>query len=250
MKTRIFVSLLAVGVLLSGLPTRAQDAQSILSRVAAAYKNAKSYEAQTTITETRQMGGQQQKRTTTRTTRFKAPNKMVTIVQGSENMQIYSDGKTMYLYSPKEKQFMKMPAPTSFNQPGSGAMGAGDPSQLGAQLRAILGANAKKLADRNVGGKPMFVLQSTQSGQSQDGKSSFKMTATAYIDKATYLVRQIVLDGTQTQGNQKLAQTVTVSFTSQKINPSLPDSLFVFKPPAGARERQMQAPPGPPGAPR
>ncbi len=250
MRTSFFVSLLAGVMLLAGAPGYAQDVQTILNRVAAAYKNAKSYQAQTTITETRQVGGQQQKRSSTISTRFKAPNKVVTIVQGSDNLHVYSDGKTMYIYSPKEKQYMKMPAPASMAQPGASPVGAGDPSQIGAQLQMIFGADAKKLSDRNVDGRPMHVLQSTRTEQSEDGKSGFKVTATAYVDKATFMLRQLTLDATQSQGTQKMTQTIVVSFASQQINPNLPDSVFVFKPPAGATERQMPAPPSGPPAPR
>jgi outer membrane lipoprotein-sorting protein len=167
MRTKFFTCLLAAGVLLASLPGSAQDVQTILSKVAAVYKNAKSYEAQASLTETRQIGGQQQKRTSTISTKYKAPNKLATIIQGSDSMQVYSDGKTMYLYSPKNKQYMKMPAPVSFaQQPGMSGIGSGDPSQIGAQLQAIFGMDGKKLADRNVGGNPVFVLQSSRSGQS------------------------------------------------------------------------------------
>lgn len=248
MRSKFLVCLLAAGVLMAGAASYAQDVQTVLKKVAAAYKNAKSYQAQAVVTETRQMGGQQQKRSSTIHTKFKAPNKMVTVVQGSDNLQIYSDGKTMYIYSPKDKQYMKMPAPTSLAQGATNPMAAGDPSQIGAQLQMMFGADAKKLPDRSLGGRPMLVIQSNRSGQSQDGKSKFAMTATAFIDKATYMLRQLVLDATQTQGNQKMVQKITVSFASQQINPNLPDSLFVFKPPAGATLRQMPTPG--PSAPR
>ncbi|MEJ5250498.1 MAG: outer membrane lipoprotein carrier protein LolA [Chthonomonadetes bacterium] len=251
MRTRFFAGVLAGAVLLASAPGYAQDVQSILSKVTAAYRSAKSYQAQVSITETRQMGGQQQKQSTTLTTKYKAPNKMVTIVQGRESMQVYSDGKTMYIYLPKEKQYMKAPAPASLAQQGGvGAAGAGDPSQIGAQLQTMFATGAKKLADQTVGGKPMFVLQSSRSGQSQDGKISFKMTATAFIDKASYLLRQLTLSSVQSQGTQNLTQTITISFASQQINPNLPDSVFVFKPPAGAKEQQMPASPSGPPAPR
>lgn len=250
MRPKFFTCLLAAGLLFASLPGSAQDVQTILSKVTAAYKSAKSYQAQASVTETRQIGGQQQKRSSTISTKYKAPNKMVTIVQGSDNVQMYSDGKTMYIYSPKTKEYMKMPAPASFAQPGGmGAVSSGDPSQIGAQLQAIFGQGGKKLPDRTVGGKPVFVLQSTRSGQSDDGKSSFRMTATAFIDKATYMLRQLSLEAIQSQGTQKAVQTISVTFASQQINPNLPDSVFAFRPPAGAKERQMQAPPGGP-APR
>ncbi|GIV19195.1 MAG: hypothetical protein KatS3mg023_0946 [Armatimonadota bacterium] len=250
MRTKFFACLLAASVVFASLPGSAQDVQSILSKVADVYKNAKSYQAQASLTETRQMGGQQQKRTSTISTKYKAPNKVVTIVRGSDNRQMYSDGKTMYIYSPKDKEYMKMPAPVSFAQmAGMSGVGSGDPSQIGAQLQAIFANGGKKLPDRNIGGKPVFVLQSTRSGQSQDGKSSFNMKATAFIDKATYMLRQLTLEATQSQGAQKAAQVIQVTFASQQINPNLPDSVFAFKPPAGAKERQIKPPPGAP-APR
>ncbi|MCL6474727.1 MAG: DUF2092 domain-containing protein [Firmicutes bacterium] len=254
MRTKFFTCLLAAGALLASVPTSAQDVQTILSKVAAVYQNAKSYQAQASLTETRQMGGQRQKRTSTISTKYKAPNKIVTIVQGSDSLQVYSDGKTMYLYSPKDKEYMKMPAPASFaQQAGMSGIGSGDPSQIGAQLQAIFGMDGKKLPDRNVGGKPVFVLQSTRSGQSQDGTSSFSVKATAFIDKATYTLRQITLEASQSQGTQKVAQTINFTVLSQQINPNLPDSVFAFRPPAGAKERKAQEMPGRtggPGAPR
>jgi outer membrane lipoprotein-sorting protein len=251
MRRKFFTCLLAAGVLLASLPGSAQDVQTILSKVAAVYKNAKSYQAQASLTETRQIGGQQQKRTSTISTKYKAPNKLATIIQGSDSMQVYSDGKTMYLYSPKNKQYMKMPAPVSFaQQPGMSGIGSADPSQIGAQLQAIFGNGGKKLPDRNIAGKPVFVLQSTRSGQSQDGKTSFNMKATAFIDKATYTLRQITLEASQSQGTQNVAQTINFTVLSQKINPNLPDSVFAFKPPAGAKEIKAGEMPGAPAMPR
>jgi outer membrane lipoprotein-sorting protein len=70
------------------------------------------------------------------------------------------------------------------------------------------------------------------------------MTATALIDKATHLVRQIIITGTRSMGSEKISQNITITFASQQINPSLPDSVFAFRPPAGAKERK---PPGPGG---
>ncbi|MGQ9488680.1 MAG: LolA family protein [Armatimonadota bacterium] len=247
MRTRFFAGVLAGAILLAGTTAHAQDVQTILNKVTAAYKNAKSYQAQVSISQTMKMGSQQRKLSTTISTKYKAPNKVATIIQGPQSLQVYSDGKTMYVYSPTEKEYMKMPAPASLAQLGGmGAIGGGAPSDLGAQLQTIFGANAKKLPDRNVGGKPAFVIQTSQSGKSPDGKASFRMTtATVLIDKATYILRQLVLNSTQSQGEQKMEQTVTISFTSQQINPNLPDSVFTFKPPAGAKERQMQGtPPG------
>jgi outer membrane lipoprotein-sorting protein len=146
---------------------------------------------------------------------------------------------------------MKMPAPVSFaQQPGMSGIGSGDPSQIGAQLQAIFGMDGKKLADRNVGGNPVFVLQSSRSGQSPDGKGSFSMKATALIDKETYVLRQITLEASQSQGNQKVAQTINFTVLSQKINPNLPDSVFAFKPPAGAKEIKAGEMPGAPAMPR
>lgn len=246
MKTRFFTGVLVGAILLAGTTGYAQDVQTILNKVTAAYKNAKSYQAQASIIQTMKMGNQQRKQSSTISTKYKAPNKVATVIQGAQSLQVYSDGKTLYVYSPKEKEYMKMPAPASLAQPGGmGAIGGGAPSELGAQLQAIFGANAKKLPDRNVGGKPAFVIQTSQSGKSPDGKASFQMTATAFIDKATYMLRQLVLNSIQSQGEQKMVQTVTISFTLQKINLNLPDTVFTFRPPAGAKERQMQGtPPG------
>jgi len=249
MRTRFCAWLVAGMVLWAIVPGHAQDVQTILNKVAAAYKNAKSFDARITMTQTLKEGSRKQQSTSTITTKFKAPNKVVTIIEGDQRLHVYSDGKTMYIYSPKQKEYMKQPAPASFVQ-GSG-IGAGDPSQIGVQLQALFAANAKKLADRSVGGKPAFVIQSTQSGQSPDGKGSFKMTATALIDKASYMVRQIVIDGYESMGTRTAVNNLTITFASQQINPSLPDSVFAFKPPAGAKERPMQAmPPGGPPAPR
>jgi outer membrane lipoprotein-sorting protein len=251
MRLKFFTCLLAAGALLASVPTFAQDVQTILSKVAAVYQNAKSYQAQASLTETRQMGGQQQKSTSTISTKYKAPNKLVTIVQGRESMQVYSDGKTMYLYFPEKKQYMKRSAPVSLaQQPGMSGIGSADPSQIGPQLQAIFGMDGKKLPDRNVGGKPVFVLQSTRSGQTPDGKGAFSMKATAFIDKATYMLRQITLEASQSQGAQKVAQIINFTVLSQQINPKLPDSVFTFKPPSGAKEIKAEGMPGTPGMPR
>lgn len=249
MRTRFFTGVLAGAILLAGTTGYAQDVQTILNKVTTAYKNVKSYQAQASISQTMKRGNQQSQQSITFSTKYKAPNKVATVIQGDQSLQVYSDGKTLYVYLPKKKEYTKMPAPASLAQPGGmGAIGSGDPSQLGTQLQAIFSTNAKKLPDRNVGGKPAFVIQASQSGKSPDGKAIFQMTATAFIDKATHMLRQLVLNSTQSKGTQKIAQTTTIRFTSQKINPNLPDTVFTFRPPAGAKERQMQSAPGaPPG---
>ncbi|MER3474452.1 MAG: hypothetical protein C4335_10565 [Armatimonadota bacterium] len=248
MRARFVTCVLAGAVLLASAPGHAQDAQAILNKVASAYKNAKTYQAQASINQTIQVGNQQQRQSGTIITKYKAPNKLVTIVQGmQQNLHIYSDGKTLYIYSPKENQYMKGAAPASFaQQQGIGAVGGGDPTQIGLQLQSMFGTGAKKLPDRKVGGKPAFVIQSSKSGSSPDGQGTFQMTATALIDKASYLLKQLTLNGTRTSGTQKVVQNVTIVFASQQINPNLPDSAFVFKPPAGAKELQRQGAPGAP----
>lgn len=243
MKAKLLASLFASGLLLVSLPAFCQDVETILQRVTNTYQGLKSYQAQTTIVETRETGGQQQRRSTTVTTRYKAPNKVVTVVQGAESLHIYSDGKNMHIYSPKDKEYVKMPAPASLAQTaGMSGLAVGDPAQIGTQLRTIFGNAGKKLADRTVGGKPAFVLQAVQSPQSPNEAGGPRLTATALIDKATYMVRQLSLEIAQGQGNQRVRQSIVITFNSQQINPSLSDSIFVFRPPAGAKERQMPPP--------
>lgn len=250
MKSKFLASLFAAGLLFASLPALCQDVETILQRVTNTYQGLKSYQAQTTIVETRQAGGQRQSRSTTVTTRYKAPNKVVTVVQGAESVHIYSDGKNMYLYSPKDKEYVKMPAPASLAQTaGMSGLAVGDPAQIGNQLRSIFGNAGKKLADRTIGGKPAFVLQAVQSPQSPNGAGEPRLTATALIDKATYMVRQLSLEIARGQGNQRVQQSIIITFNSQQINPSLSDSIFVFRPPAGAKERQMPPPQQGGGAP-
>lgn len=251
MKTWLVACVVAASFLVGSLPGSAQNVQEILDKVEQAYANAKSFQMQATVEISRQQGQQTQRQTVTVSNRFKAPNKMVLIAKGDEDTQIYSDGKTLYIYSPKRKEYIKQAAPVSLDQ-GLGMPGAGSPKQLSTQLKMMFSANAKLLKESQVAGRPVLVLQAAQSGpmpgqQPGQQQGSFSQTVTASIDKANYTLRRLVMTVTASQGGQKFTQNITMNIQSQQINPSIPDSAFVFKPPAGAQEKTMPMPPG--GAP-
>ena len=206
--------------LLACSQAQAQTAQQIIDRVTAAYKNAKTYQAnmaintnagpQGSMTMNMDIKSQQNQKYAIRMSA--TGTGQAAQMAGMLNMQMVDNGKTAYTYMPMMGGYTKKPHVAN-----AGALN-GMPSSPAAFFKG--GGNYKLLAPTRVNGVPVYTVQMSNP---RGG------TATLYVDKATYHLKQIKAMGQN-------GQPVTVNVTNERLNAPLPANAFVFTPPPGAKE--------------
>jgi outer membrane lipoprotein-sorting protein len=86
-----------------------QDAKAFLKQVQQKYRNAKSWEISIDITAELNFGGNSQKQQSSSTIAMQRPNRVAAKVGASgfsPAREVYSDGKTVFVYVPSAKQYM------------------------------------------------------------------------------------------------------------------------------------------------
>lgn len=186
------------------------------------------------------------------------PNKLAAKINMSgtstQSQELYSDGKTMYVYMPAQKQYVKQPSPPNILE-NRGRVG--DPvsmvmSMLGGNFASNPNMQFKLIKSANVGGKETHVVEMTQKKADPNGK----MRALLYVGKADSLIHKAEFEQATKmpaqQGQQPVESKIKASGTLKYIslNKAIPASRFMWKPPAGVKEMQMggggMAPPSPP----
>lgn len=141
------------------------------------------------------------------------------------NSQVVDDGKTMTIYSPTSKTYVKRPS-----------RGGVSPA---ASFRDISGiaknANLTLAPPETIAGKPVFVIIATPKNAPKS-----RSKTTIYIDQATYHPRQMKVESMSPgpNGQQPEASTIVVQIQDEKYNEPIPDSVFRFTPPPGSKEMQ------------
>ncbi|MFN7162541.1 MAG: LolA family protein, partial [Fimbriimonadales bacterium] len=95
-----------------------QDAKAFLKQVQQKYRNAKSWEMQVDITVETSFGGNMNRQQVRSTVAMQRPNRLAAKLGASmmaPERELYSDGRTMYIYVPGGKQYMQQPAPPNFS---------------------------------------------------------------------------------------------------------------------------------------
>jgi outer membrane lipoprotein carrier protein len=129
--------------------------------------------------------------------------------------QIVSDGKFLWVYTPELNQVNKGEAPKALAGP-AGSFLAG----LG-KLREEFTVRFLNPANRtDPSGRPVLDL-------APKSPTPFLSRLVLTVDPKDHVVRQAVI-------YDQLQNTVTMTFNKIATNSGLPDSLFVFTPPAGA----------------
>jgi TonB family protein len=165
-------------------------------------------------------------------------------MMGVDAMLMVSDGKDMWMYSPLLKQYSKLS--------GNGTDAAlqdlasdGLPGTPGVADTKDLEANAKIVRSEvlELDGQPhdCWVIESRTNKVAPPGQRGANLkdaVFTFWIDKALGIQLKLSISG-KTQagpaGSPTTSRTTTTT-RSLKLNEDLPDSLFVFTPPAGATE--------------
>ena len=176
--------------------------------------------------------------TMTMTSSIVNPNKlrMEMKTAGIDAALTVSDGTNAWMYMPMFKQYAKVPA----ESPDMHEMMDGFGMSPG--LSEIDGNRAKVTGSEvlEVDGQPhdCWVIESPLDKASGEGPA--QMTDVVYrfwIDKTFGFELKMTMSGKTKVGNSAPTSTRTVTTTrSLKLNVDLPDSLFVFTPPADAKE--------------
>ncbi len=152
------------------------------------------------------------------------------------------DGKQVYVSLPMLKRYTATPAPASLDQlfraPGMAAVaGAVTPF-----VQMLLSRNPKADMLKNVE-KVTYVGRETVEGHPCDRlrffQKSFDLDLWIAADSPP-VVRKITFDMTRAMAKmpqlQKMKPRIAVSFTHWRVDQPIPDSLFVFVPPAGSQK--------------
>ena len=164
---------------------------------------------------------------------FKAPNKYninnsksVTVGGKSQSsgQSMVTDGKVLYMFAPERKLYQRGQIPNE---------------NMLSKFFAILNpANGfTMLPDSTVNGRPAFVLKPNvpTKGTAAEIENAKKVTVNVMIDKQNYQFLKMTISG----ATGKLTQSVN----GQVLNGNVPDSVFVWSPPAGYKEVKPQAAP-------
>jgi outer membrane lipoprotein carrier protein len=129
--------------------------------------------------------------------------------------QIVSDGTSLWVYTPELNQVNRGSAPKALAGPAGSFLAGLGRLRDEFNVRFMNPANKTDASGR-------FVLDLTPKSP-----TPLLTRLVLAVDPKDYIVRQAVL-------YDQLENTVTMTFNKVVINPGLPDSQFVFTPPAGA----------------
>lgn len=226
-----------------------QDAKAFLKQVQQKYRDAKSWEMKIDITVESSFGGNSQKQQSSSTIAMQRPNLVAAKVSASGFMparEIYSDGKTVYLYAPSAKQYMKQPAPPDFKGANVGLLG--DAGMLIALLEQDIDAMGQDVkvqfrGTQTIGGKQTRVVEVTE--RRGNSTSNLKLYVGTQ-DRLVYRVEwnQTVRPQQQGQGGGQARQSLSMKATANiryiSFDKPISASRFRFTPPKDAKEIQPQ----------
>ncbi|HSV74772.1 MAG TPA: hypothetical protein VLH79_13520 [Chthonomonadales bacterium] len=158
-------------------------------------------------------------------------------------MQMVDDGKTLWIYQPALKQYMKQPSQIATMGPGALRNLPGVGNQLDEET--LKNSRVVVTGTRTVQGRPAHVVQVTPNRPARGVQSM-----TLLIDRATHRLRGITTVANQpvAQGQPPQRMTVQITFRNERVGAAIPASVFRFTPPPGSTEVQMPAQGRPGGA--
>lgn len=241
--------LFAIGIGLGASGLAQQDAKAFLKQVQQKYRNAKTLDMSFTITLEMSMGANMSRQQITGRTAIQFPNKVYAKISTPMGEQeIYSDGKTMYLYIPAAKQYMKQDAPADLR--GQNIQFLGTAGLLFALINEDLdrpGTNRKFAfaGNQTVGGKQTRVVEVT------DSQGNARTNLRLFIGAQDRLIYRIEANQTTQVGGgqsgqkpQQMSNRLTATITYAGFDKPIPASRFKFNIPKDAKEIKPQPMPG------
>lgn len=238
--------LLPVGLVVS-MAIAQQDAKAFLKQVQQKYRNAKSLDVKMNMTIEFQAGGNTGRQVVDANVAIQFPNKVSAKMSGGMmgSSEIYSDGKTMYVYMPAMKQFMKREAPASLRGQDAGFLG---PVGL---LFVLLDEDLDKAgANRKYAfkGTQKIGAISTRIVEIADRENNATTTIRLMISEKDLLIHRVEVNQSlkNPQSGQNMTQKITATLKYNSFDKPIPASRFRFTPPKDAKEMQMPTPQGGP----
>lgn len=239
-----------------------QDAKAFLKQVQQKYRNAKSWEIQVDITMETSFGGNMNRQQVRSTVAMQRPNRVAAKLGASMMMperELYSDGRTMFVYVPSGKQYMQQPAPPNFS--GNNLQFLGEAGLLIGLMEQDLeqvGANAKFQfrGNQTINGRQTRIVEIT----TNEGNSTVNVRL--FVGTQNQLIYRVELNQTIRApsgqgGGQRQQQSLTTKATANvrylSFDRPIPAARFRFTPPKDAKEvkpQQQGQPPAAPQAPR
>jgi outer membrane lipoprotein-sorting protein len=238
---RAVLATLAISV---GLAQSQPDGDTILRELGQKYAGAKQYELAVKIHVTSRRnadGAMVREESVEMHMALESPDKVLFEGAGLGEDNLYSDGKNAWVYSPSKNTYKAV-------QPGTAA---GDPlddrnlkdedmvpyalqmaSLAMQQMLPSERASAKILREEKIGDRDCYVIEMHDETTPPEG-------ALLWVDKS----RLVILRGEQALNTAGVTQTTRADYTTAKVDEPLPDDLFTFKPPAGAKQVQSQKTP-------
>lgn len=238
--------LLPIG-LVAGLAIAQQDAKAYLKQVQQKYRNAKTLDVKVNLVMEFQLGSNTGRQSIEAHIVAQFPNKVYAQIKGGMmgTSEIYSDGKTMYLYQPATKQYLKREAPPSLKGPGAGTLGPIGLLFAWADEDLDKGGTNRKFTfkgTQNLDGTQVRIVEITEKNNNSSGVGRF------FVGQKDMLIRRVEFTATSKnpQSGQSMVQKVTATIRYNSFNKPVPASRFKFTPPKDAKQMQMPTPQGGP----
>jgi outer membrane lipoprotein-sorting protein len=221
------------------VPAFCQDANEILKKVGETYASLKSAHFEgATVSET-STGGVDSKIETRIIVAVTEPNKVKIEFQypnGGDWVRA-SDGKTTWDYRALTHEYTAKPATAyDINMFNGTRLSAYERIAEGVKSAKLVRSESLSTGGRNVACYVLEVQYPPRNGTSGDLAVATPQPTTYWIDKAKYIVLQ-ESTGSESKSSKN---TRTTRFDVASINEPVPDTLFVFDPPRGAKLAQAK----------
>jgi peroxiredoxin/outer membrane lipoprotein-sorting protein len=217
------------------------DPKALLEKVAETYRDLKRYQFDfTLLTEIRSAAGRKSVETHIELTNVR-PDKLRMLVSGGlGELQVYSDGEVSWVFVPPLKQYTRKSTGSAKATAADGASRfAAIAMQVLEQFERISASvhTAKILRTEKLEIEGSHVECPVVEVELEEQDPDEKRLRTYWIDPQRHLVLKVVqfdkLDG---EAANALETEITTTFRKADIDPSIPDSMFAFRPPADAKE--------------
>ncbi len=217
------------------------DAKELLKKVGETYRDLKSYQFEfTLLTELRSKAGRKSIETNVALWASRPGKLRVMISGGLGELQVFSNGSESWVFVPLLNQYTRQAADSS-NKPAeerisrfaaiaTKVLEQFEKISSNASVARILRTENLPIGDDEVECQVVEVeLEEQEPGE--------KRMRTYWIDPPRNLVLKAVQFDKLPDGAADALETeITTTFKKAKVNEALPDSAFVFQPPAGAKE--------------
>jgi outer membrane lipoprotein-sorting protein len=146
-----------------------------------------------------------------------------------------SDGKSLWVYQPRTNQYTRKPV--SAETPASTLKGSAEYEQINERVKSARILREESLVVNGVRVNCYVIELVTESENANPDIVTHPRLL--WIDKANHLILKDIYKATlnATKGeNAQVENTFTKVISVAKVNQSIPDSVFLFVPPEGAKE--------------